>query len=229
MWIVELICDLFPRSLNGDCVKLLSAGKPPAIVIAARFLYHRSWYQSGYNRTIPRGSSEQRYLRTPRRRQITMSQKDQTRCHPKFTDYGHPLAPSLTASALRETVSRTESSQELFPHQSPKREVTNQRTDFVLARPTQRCDMKHCKTKTPTPTARHSNNRPRRTELPAKRLFSGEAGNGVNKQSSLHQRNRNTFGRILGCMHLPAATSPRNHSHIPCVPKKTEVAEPQSQ
>ena len=51
-----------------DCIKLWSAGKPPAIAKAARFFYHSSWYQSGNRRTTPYGSVEQRYLETPRRR-----------------------------------------------------------------------------------------------------------------------------------------------------------------
>ena len=101
---------------------------------------------------------EQRYLGTPRRRLVTMSQEDQARCHPKIPNDGHPQATSLPASALRKNVRRTESSQELSPHQSQKREVTNQRTEFVLACPTQRCDVKHASTEAPKLPARHSDN-----------------------------------------------------------------------
>ena len=44
---------------------------------------------------------------------------------PKFTNNGH---------TLRESASRTGNRQELSPHWSPKREVPNQRTDFVVTR-----------------------------------------------------------------------------------------------
>ena len=115
VWIVELICDLFPGSLNGGLRQTPVGGKPPAIVTAARFFHHHSWHHNGNYRTSPRGSIEQRYLRTQRRRQITMSQKDQTRGHPKFLNDGHPHASSLPASALREGGSRAECSQELSP------------------------------------------------------------------------------------------------------------------
>ena len=89
-----------------------------------------------------------------------MSQEDRTCRHPKLTDDGNPQAPPLAAPALTESVSRTESGQELLWHWSPKREVTNQTTDFVLARQTRWGYMKPSITKAPSPTARHPNNRP---------------------------------------------------------------------
>ena len=55
-----------------------------------------------------------------------MSQEDQTCRHPKFTNDGHPQPPFLTAPTLGESVIRTESSKDLSPYKSPKREMTNQ-------------------------------------------------------------------------------------------------------
>ena len=165
MWIVELICGSFPRSLNGDCTKLLSARKPTVIVKAARVYYHRSWYYRttliGKRRTtIPPPTSHDK------------PERSNSLPPTKFLNDEHPQASSLPTSALRECVTRTGSSQELSPHQSPKREVANQRANFVIARPTQRCDMKLGSTEATRLPVRHSDNRPLRIDLPAQRLSS---------------------------------------------------------
>ena len=136
------------------------------ITVAARFLYHRGWYRGSNNCPTPRRSTEQRDLGAPQRCQVTMSRADQARGHTMFTDDGHPQPPSLAATVSRERASSAKVARS-SPHQSSKRKVTNQKTDFVLTRPTQGCDMEHCKSKAPNPAARHHNNRFRRVEHPS--------------------------------------------------------------